>query len=190
MKKKEGCTIYCLLVASFLLFPFFVWGIELPSSTIFPMKVGMTTELTNTRGDVLRWEVASFTILNDEDTTSDVQIEWKLKHSGNFSFVYRVAFVVTLDGWVYLDSLSDGFQVRSFVPGLALFDPEGKFVESVLGEGIAVVKPARLSRFTWGRPFQDVVAATLVIGNHRIKLFWEKSRGLIGVDAGVPYYLR
>ncbi|MCX7883145.1 MAG: hypothetical protein N2314_07990 [Brevinematales bacterium] len=172
----------------------FVWcptmllAVTLPSASLFPMRVGLSQELTNTKGEVLRWEVTKFVILNDEDNESDVRIEWHISHTGSFSFGYRVGFVVTMDGEVYVDSLSDGWQTRSFFPRILLLDATGRFVEGTFGEGISLVKASRLGRFTWGKTYPEVVAATLVFGAHRFRLLWDRSSGLIGMEGETPYY--
>lgn len=175
----------------FLVFvPGFVQALMLPSVSLFPMRVGMVQELTNGRGDTLRWEVSRFVILNDEGNESDVRIEWKVSHSGSFLFVYTLGFVVTLDGEVYLDSLSDGWQKRSFLPRILFIDARGQLVEANVGEGISLSRPVWRGRFTWGKIYPEVFAITLAVGTNRMRLLWDKTAGLIGIEGGEPYYPR
>lgn len=172
----------------FLLVPGLLQAVTLPSASFFPMRVGIVQELTNSRGDTLRWEVSRFVILNDEDTESDVRIEWKISHKGSFSFVYTVGFVVTLDGEVHLDSLSDGSQVRSFFPRILFLDARGQFVEAMIGEGISLSRPGWRGRFTWGKIYPEVSVVTLGLGTNRMRLLWDRTAGLIGIEGGVSYY--
>ncbi|URA10681.1 hypothetical protein [Thermospira aquatica] len=173
-----------------IVLPLVGWGITLPHSTVFPMRVGMSGELTNTKEDVLRWEVKGFSILDNEDLESDVRIEWRLSHKGSVSFSYTLSFVVTLEGEVYLDALSDGIQKRSFFPSLILLNTN-QFVENDLGEGIALKKPVFVGRLKWGgKKYTDIVSATLVFGNHHWKIFFSRSLGLIGIDGKQSYFLK
>ncbi len=179
------------ILLTLLWVPLLGWAIKLPPATVFPMRVGLSGELTNAKGDVLRWEVTGFSILDNEDTESDVRIEWRISHRGSASFSYGVGFIVTLEGEIYLDALSDGVQRRSFLPSVMVLDTSSRFVEGTLGEGITFTRPVVVRHLRWGgKKYTDVTSAILVFGDHRWKVFFSRSLGLIGIEGKESYFLK
>jgi|GEM_PF-2070431 hypothetical protein len=174
-----------------LVVPFLGWAITLPSVTVFPMRVGLSQTLTNGRGDALNWEVVGYTILDNENYESGVNVDWKISHSGSVSFTYIISFVVTPEGEVYVDSLSDGVQKRSFGSSLLLIDANGNLYDGVYGEGIVLTNAKGMGRLSrGGKTFENVWVVTLSVGSHRYRIFFTPALGIVGVDGESSYFLR